>query len=348
MTDAVQPPRMTAKAALARYRLDHCGCCGGRGTARAGHAQGLDVLRCRRCGTLRFEAIADPAEIYGDSYHTAEGDFGFDYDANTRGYDDAQAADRLAVIGRHVRPGTLLDVGGGLGGFSEAARRRGWDAELLEPVEAACERARSVGVPAYVGGAEALPSLGKQWDVLTFLHSIEHVPEACATLASARGAVADGGVLFVEVPNHASMSRYLQGDGWLGWQAGEHVYLFTEDTIVGLVERAGYEVVEVRSYVPGWHGMLSEGYAHMLGVQVAMSKAVAALKKVKRAVKGSGEGIDFDPNAPSVDGLPPGRVPISQEGAPVRWVFTYGFDALTRVEEAFGWGTNLQVVARPR
>lgn len=332
--------------------VDHCGCCGARHDEPVGEVGGFPIVRCKRCRTRRFTAVVDPGHVYADGYHSGEHDFGWDYElVNKHGYDASMAADRLAVIERHHARGSLVDVGGGLGGFVAEARARGWDGELLEPVGAAVDHAVAAGVPATKGGVEDLAAMGRTFDVVTFLHALEHFPEAAAALTATRGAIAPGGILFVEVPNFSSLARRWQGDTWLGYQPGEHVYLFERETLTALLERTGYEVVEVRTYVPGWVGMLPDGYAHMLGLQPALWRAIAARGKAgalaRRAFasrsRGDASGRELDrANAPA----PP--VPITQERGLNRFVFEHGFAVLSRVEEAAGVGTNLQAVARPR
>lgn len=338
--------------------VERCGCCGAAGAEPAGRAQGVEVVRCLRCRTLRFDRVAAPDAIYADDYHTGAHEFGWDYgDVLRSGYDAAQANDRLDLIERHHREkGTLVDVGGGLGGFVKVARDRGWDGELLEPVPAAVEQARNdLGVPGIVGGADDLPGLGRTWDVVTFLHSLEHLLDAAAALERTREVVAPDGLVFVEVPNYTSMARRMQGDEWLGWQAGQHVHLFQPATLRGLLERCGYEVVHLGTYVPGWHGMLSDGYAHMLGLQPALYASVRLAQRARqllRPERSTPLAIDATDRSDAPSGTnvatAAGRVPISEEPRLRRWAFTTGFDALATLEEKIGVGTNLQAVARPR
>lgn len=323
-----------------RVALDVCGSCGEARWEPAGEAQGFGLRRCSGCGTLRFEAVAPPEVVYRDGYHTGEIEYGWDYTIfDEAGYEEAIAHARLDWIDDYLDPGRVVDVGGGLGFFAAAADGRGWDATLLEPVPQAVEEARRrFGTRAVVGGADDLARRGEVYDLVAFVHCIEHIPEARETLRAARDAIAPGGLLFVEVPNHGSMARRLQGERWLGWQAGEHVYVFDRRSLLGLLDRAGYELVAERSFVPGWAGLVPDAYAHFLGVAPLLRRAIGAKRGLGGPVR----------SASSSSWAAPPPQPIAGSRGLRRAVFGPGFDGLARAEEALGLGTNLQVLARPR
>lgn len=334
-----------------------CGCCGSERSVAAGQAQGGRLLRCSACRTLRFEAVAPSADIYRDGYHLGVTPFGWDY-ANEaeRPYEEALAAVRIGWVGSFHLPGRLLDVGGGLGYLVAEAARRGWDATLLEPVAHAVEHAQRVmGVRAVQGDSEALPTLPGGWDVIAFVHSLEHVLDPLRTLRAARDMLAPGGIVFVELPNVRSLSRLGEGDAWLGWRAGEHVHLFDRGTLVGLAERAGIEPIAARSFVPGWDGMVVDGYAHMLGLQRALWRAVRAKRRAAAAIGAGrsrgGPGAErteagaAGATVPAATGSAPPR--IRQTRGLQRLVYGTGFKALARLEETTGLGTYLQLIGRP-
>lgn len=323
-----------------RVTLDVCGSCGATRWVPAGEAQDFGLRRCSGCGTLRFEAVDPPEVVYRDGYHTGEIEYGWDYTAfDEAGYEEAVAHARLDWIDRHLDPGRVVDVGGGLGSFAAAAASRGWDATLLEPVPRAVEEARRRhGVRAVVGGADDLARRGETYDLVAFIHCIEHIPEARETLGAAREAIGPAGLLFVEVPNHGSLARRLLGERWLGWQAGEHVYVFDRRALLGLLDRAGYEVVAERSFVPGWAGLAPDAYAHFLGVAPLLRRAV----RVKRGLGRRGR------SGPPSAGPASAPRPIAEARGLRKALFGRGFDGLAHLEETLGLGTNLQVLARPR
>lgn len=317
-------------------RLESCGCCGARRARPFGEIEGVGLLRCGQCGTVRFEAVAPPDVIYSDGYHTGSGDYGWNYaDQDELGCRTALADETLAWIERRRSPGRLIDVGGGLGYFAATAARHGWDAELLEPVSEAVDHARQeFGLRATLGTVEELKNRPNEFDLICFLHCIEHIPPARETLAMAGEALAPRGLLFIEVPNLGSLSRRMEGQSWYGWRAGEHAYVFSRRSLVGLVRRAGFEPVAVRTYVPGWSGLLPDAYAHFLGLQRIMARVLS----VKRRLDGTGNGSGPSDHRP---------VPIREHRGIRRAVYGRGFELAKSFEELVGLGTNVQLLARP-
>lgn len=328
----------------APLHLHQCGCCDSEFFAPAGRAQGCDLIRCSTCGTLRFTEVGQPAEIYRDGYHEGGSEYGWDYASpTTRAYEEAMANARLAWIEEFHSPARLLDVGGGVGYLSAAAGGRGWAAELLEPVAAAVNFAREhFGVTGHVGGADAISSLPSgAFDVICFIHCIEHVAPARETLAAAARALSPGGHLVIEVPNHASAARRLEGDDWLGWQAGEHVYVFDRRSLTGLVRRAGFEPIAVRTTVPGYGGMDADGYAYMLGLQGVLAAGVRVKRRLARSPVVASSETAPGPKSPRA------ARPVDDETGLRGVVYGRGFPALKFIEERTGLGTNLQLIARP-
>lgn len=295
------------------------------------------MRRCRVCSTTRFSATVVPDAIYTDGYHDGTIDFGFNYEGDEE-YEFAVADLRLEWLEDRVAKGSLVDIGGGLGFFAARAAQRGWSATLVEPVAAASELAcKRFGLRALQVGVDELIEEGERFELVTLNHALEHFPAALDTLRQLRPVIAEGGHLFVEVPNLGSLGRRLLGDKWMGWQAGEHVYVFTPAALKGLIERAGYEVVASGTFVPGWPGLLPNSYAHLLGIEDILDSLVGLKRKLRRGGEVTGEA-----GAPTR-----ANPPIDQTDGTRRLVFTKGFDLLSSVEALTGLGTNIRILARP-
>lgn len=326
--------------------MDTCGCCGEARSARVDQVRGLGVLRCEGCDTLRFEAVAPPGVVYTDDYHVGTSEYGWNWvREGEQGELSAVAEATVAWIERYVAPGRLVDVGGGLGYFAAAAASRGWDAELLDPVPRAVDYARTkLGLRATCGDARKLADAEEPYRVVAIVHALEHIQDAAGALKDARNALDPRGMVFVEVPNHASMSRRLQGCIWMGWQPGEHIYLFSPRTLERVVRAAGLEPVAVRTSVPFCDGLLADGYAHLLGLQRSLDAATGAKHALSAALRGRrAPGHDEGPGQPS----PPPR-PVRDIHGWRSLLYRRGFDGLARLESRFGVATNIQLLARPR
>lgn len=321
--------------------LPQCGACGSRRSKPAGRAQGLELRRCRTCGLVRFEAFAPPEVVYRAGYHDGANEFGWVYtDSSSQDYELALAERRLEWLESHRRPGRLVDIGGGAGHFTAVATERDWEATLVEPVERTVEFARrTFGIDAVCGGIDDVASTRQSFDLISLVHVLEHFPDPVERLRRIRPRLRGGGGVFIEVPNYRSLARRLMGDRWMGWRAGEHVSLFTASTLGRTLRRAGYEVIARQTMVPGWSGLGPTAYAHFLGVQPLLARVVGLRHRALRRREAQTPGGEWSPPAPT---------PIGHTRGLRRAVYGSGFEALARLEQVTGLGTNLLVLARPR
>jgi SAM-dependent methyltransferase len=87
-----------------------------------------------------------------------------------------------------------------------------------------------------------------RFDLITMWHFLEHDYDPQRTLRYARGLLAPGGRLVVEVPRLDSVSFRLYGNRWPGLQAPQHTVLYSKASLLDMMARAGLEVVEHLPY----------------------------------------------------------------------------------------------------
>ena len=287
--------------------------------------------------------------MYQPGYHDGDNEYGWRYTEQSRQeYELAVAHRRLEWVETHQRRGSMVDIGGGAGHVVAAASERGWTATLVEPVSSTVAFAtREFGIHAVCGGIEHVETGADQYDLISLVHVLEHFPEPVERLSNLRPRLAEGGALFVEVPNYRSMARRWLGDGWMGWRSGEHVHQFTRRTLTATLERAGYDVVATRTMVPAWDGLGPAANAHFLGVERILNRVVT--RRHDRLRKHAG-AHDASPAAEAVDDAwqPAAPRPVRESRGLRRVVYAGGFSALRALEEATGTGTNLLALARPK
>jgi SAM-dependent methyltransferase len=198
-----------------------------------------DFVRCRSCGHAQLEPMPSEEQLEESYRDAASGD----YLEEERGQ-RATAATELARIERHTAGRRIADLGCWVGFLVDEAGRRGWRALGVEPSDWAAQRARERGLEVIVAplleadlpeGAFAAVALG---DV------IEHLPDPGAALERIAALLAPGGVLWLATPDAGSRLARAMGARW--WSViPTHVHLFTRASIVRLLERHGFEVLEV-------------------------------------------------------------------------------------------------------
>ena len=153
-----------------------------------------------------------------------------------RRYVDLRNGDNLLDIG--CGAGTFLAKAHSLSGvnpvgvdFIDLARLPGFDR-----IEFHCGLFYSVDV-----GQE-------RFKLITMWHFLEHDYDPDRSLRCAREALTADGRLVIEVPRLDSLTYRLYRERWPGLQAPQHTVLYTRETLLKQVTRAGFEVVEYLPY----------------------------------------------------------------------------------------------------
>lgn len=238
-----------------------CRICGALDVVTAGTVTGrfkrraFTLLQCRHC---RFAWVADPwtdfAEIYSEAYYHGRGaDPAVDYVYELEHPEDTVRAYEWRGITRVVSQVTRLDAstrwldfGCGNGGLVRWARAHGLAAVGHETGWIA-DRAAAAGIP-MLSEAELTRQEG-QFDLITAIEVMEHVPDPIATLTELRRLLAPGGALFLTTGNAKPFRDRLAS--WSYVVPEVHISFFEPETLALAMQRAGLEP-SFPGYVPGF------------------------------------------------------------------------------------------------
>jgi 2-polyprenyl-3-methyl-5-hydroxy-6-metoxy-1,4-benzoquinol methylase len=139
------------------------------------------------------------------------------------------------------RAATLLDVGGSTGVVAASlARRFGLSATVIDPAPAETAVAERLGI-------KTITALLEDWhpearyDVIGIFQTVDHLLDVAGALAKLRRALADGGLLIVDIVDFRA--AYLKN-----WSVEEaikidHPYSLTEETMDAYLARSGFRAV---------------------------------------------------------------------------------------------------------
>jgi SAM-dependent methyltransferase len=163
---------------------------------------------------------------------------------------------RLPFVGKRVLPehrplrwhgeGRLLDFGCGGGRFLVRMRDAGWQVAGVDFSGDAVEAVRDLGIPCVQGSLPHSELAERSFDVITMMHSLEHVHDPLEVLRAAHDLLAPGGKLIVAVPNLDSLPFRWFGTRWFGLDLPRHLTHFTPRTLSLMLHRAGFEPGPVR------------------------------------------------------------------------------------------------------
>ncbi len=253
-----------------------CRICGSAGPHREfrvkemhfGTRQEFDYFQCAECDCLQIVGI--PADLSGyypkDYYSTVPIDEKkytglrglprlFFFKASL--YQDSPLRQLISKIrankhaasisGLGITPRTrVLDVGCGNGGlFAYPLKQIGFesvarcDPFLDRPME------YSNGLHLYQNTLAEVP-IEPKWDVITFHHSFEHVPNPSATLHAVHRLLGDNGTCVIRIPTSSSFAWDHYGVNWVQLDAPRHLFLHSVESLRRVAQSAGFEVKSVR------------------------------------------------------------------------------------------------------
>jgi len=228
-----------------------CNLCGRDDDESIATQRGLDIVRCRTCGLVYVNprpATEKLAVLYAD-YHARDAGSEESWDRlMSRVF--GEAADLLCTTRTMSDPARVLDVGCGFGGFVDLMRKRGWDAEGVDPSPAAVEAATRNGRRVGLGTLEGLAADRGPYDAVTMFYVLEHLPDPMGALRKAFDLLGPGGSLLMRVPHTTPIVRLLAPIG-LGRELYDppfHLYDFAPSVLQEMLRRTGF--VDIRTF-PG-------------------------------------------------------------------------------------------------
>ncbi|HEY3188366.1 MAG TPA: methyltransferase domain-containing protein [Solirubrobacteraceae bacterium] len=209
--------------------------------------------RCRSCGsavlTVRpgaehFDVVDDERDYYGRAYWTEYAQARHLPTIAERARADLSERcvfwlERLLEVVRP--PGRALEIGCGHGGFVRLLQELGFDAVGTELSPWVVEFARrTFDVRVLLGRLETLP-LEPGFRCIAAFDVLEHLSDPLGTARRCRELLDPGGALLLQTPCYRG-----EGPDWSMFQPDEHIHLFTEDAVDGLLRRAGFATVTIQ------------------------------------------------------------------------------------------------------
>ncbi len=158
---------------------------------------------------------------------------------------------RIGFLLGEVRAGDrALDVGCGTGEFTAALAQAGAQAIGVDVAQAALDRARA-GHPGIefrlVPIDGPLPLEDSSFDLVWASEVIEHVTDTARWLSEVRRVLAPGGRLLVTTPSHGRLRVVLGGVRRFSEPLGDHLHLYTRDSLGSLLSEFGFGEIQVRA-----------------------------------------------------------------------------------------------------
>jgi len=154
----------------------------------------------------------------------------------------------------------VLDIGAGTGDFLAICKKYNWHITGVEPNKQANEIASLKLASKLKLDISELE--GKQYDVITMWHVLEHVPSLTSYITQLRKLLTPNGTLVVAVPNHQSYDAQHYGRFWAAYDVPRHLWHFSQKSIEKLFSKEEMKVTHIlpMKFDAYYVSLLSEKY----------------------------------------------------------------------------------------
>ena len=216
--------------------------------------QRCDIYRCCGCGHLFIHpqplAVLDSRNM--DTIEDAE----FFGNAFLKQLHEKLILNReIKAISRFIdnQQPTLLDIGCGTGWTTQVWKKNGFNVFGIEPSEVRGRFCRDTyGIEVFCGHIEDYKT-ERKFDVIIMRHLLEHIGEPLDVLKRVKAWLKQDGILLIVIPNINSIGRFIFKENW-EWVLPWHLHFYTPQTLVRLLEKAGYEKLSIyQTPSPLWY-----------------------------------------------------------------------------------------------
>lgn len=144
-----------------------------------------------------------------------------------------------AFISR-LKPGSILDIGCSDGVLLDIAFAAKWCVLGIDPQPESSTR--------IIRGDFLNHQFSQQFDLLTLVHSLEHMDDPRATLLRCRSLIKPDGRLLIVVPNFGGLWSRLEGQHWKWLNPEDHRFHYTREALALLLSQSNFRIDICRTY----------------------------------------------------------------------------------------------------
>jgi len=232
-----------------------CNLCGSNSYEKACSYGDIQIVKCSTCGLVYRNPRLKEAfsrEFYGGKYYEK-------YNEIEETISEARQALFRKALQRLENSSTertkrILDVGCGKGHFLKLAKESGWEVDGVELSTSACEYGKNkLGITILNKSIEEARFKDNSFDAITLWNVFDHLPDPLIAAKIIRGALKEGGILMIRVPNanfHLLTHRFFNILPMSAKFKDPSIivnYGFSSKTIKEMLQKAGFKKIKVEN-----------------------------------------------------------------------------------------------------
>lgn len=152
---------------------------------------------------------------------------------------------KLALLEKYKKPGTILDIGCGAGVFMQSANAKGWLVTGVDASRAVKKYARGLKMEVKFGKIENIGFKDESFDVITMFQTIEHIGNPLSVVMKVRKLLKPGGIFLMTTPDENGFMARLMGKRWFGYRNIEHLFFYNTTSFRSLLKIAGFNKIKI-------------------------------------------------------------------------------------------------------
>lgn len=205
-----------------------------------------ELLKCKDCKIIflkNIDEVSSTELLYDKDYfenYLYEVDINFQLIKTTAQY-------YLTYIQNYFgKINSILDVGAGFGLFVKAFQELGLVADGIEISKYSVQIAKEkFGVELFNGDLLDFQA-NKKYDLISFYHSFEHLPDPVQTINKVKKLLNENGILWLSLPNVMSLDRLVKKEKWNGWSLPYHFFHYSPVSIKNLLKKEGFNRIKIQ------------------------------------------------------------------------------------------------------
>ena len=220
----------------------------------------FSIVKCKKCGLIFIKNAPTEKELEemysSDYFDMTEHEMDISkFENRVTNWEIKRYNKILKGIERNCKRGNLLEIGPGLGSFLVVARKKGWSVEGMEPSKMMAKYCREkLKINVNENFLEKAKYKEGTFSVVYMDNVFEHVLDPVKTLLIIKKWLKKDGLIVIEVPNeggllYTAVRVYKRIRQLFGIKNDEkllqHMFYYDIKSMKQLMNKAGYEVVEV-------------------------------------------------------------------------------------------------------
>lgn len=191
---------------------------------------------------------------------------------------------KVDILARFSKPGKLIEIGPGNGGFAYLAKSAGYSVRAIEMSAACCRFLKDVvGIEAVqtMSERDALAS-GPPANAIALWHVVEHLVDPFDLVRTAADRLLPGGILILAAPNPSAFQFRIFRGRWTHLDAPRHVTLIPSAVLKQVAADSGLALALETTLDEGSVGWDAFGWEYSLGAFSATPRTSGRLRRIGR------------------------------------------------------------------